>query len=178
MADITSYYTVKQDQRGELKLILARDPRASVAKLPSKLGGGSQHQVVVPSIKSTIGDPHTDAAVHTVAAKPQVVTAGNVGQKKQQAHLPVSRVRTIMKTNVKSSQNTLLFSQDSVMTITKATVSASDKLCDCYKGWSGVASFRSLHAQRLSLTAGDKSWVWQPGNEAGSSKLAIEHTLV
>lgn len=128
MADITSYYTVKQDQRGELKLILARDPRVSVAKLPSKSGGGSQPQVVVPSTKSTSGVIsqavlHTDGTVHTAAVKPPVVAAGNMSQKKQQAHLPISRVRTIMKTNVKSSQNTLQFGQDSVMTITKATVS-------------------------------------------------------
>lgn len=42
--------------------------------------------------------------------------------------LPLSRVKTIMKTNIQSSQPNLQLSQDSVLLITKATVSS---LADC-----------------------------------------------
>ena len=136
MADITTYYTVSQDQKGELKLILARDPRVSGAKSPganlpkpeSEGGGGgggggregNQHSLVTKSSPASHGTLHPDTTVQNLAVRPQVTTAAH---KKQQVQLPMSRVRTIMKTNVKSSQNTLMIGQDSVITITKATVS-------------------------------------------------------
>ena len=137
MADITTYYTVRQDQKGELKLILARDPRASGSKSPGANlpkpeseggggegggGGGNQHSVVTKSSPASHGALHPDATAQTLVVRPQVTTAAH---KKQQVQLPMSRVRTIMKTNVKSSQNTLMIGQDSVITITKATVSCS-----------------------------------------------------
>ena len=137
MADITAYYTVRQDQKGELKLILARDPRASGSKPPGANlpkpeseggggegggggGGGNQHSVVTKSSPASHGALHPDTTAQTLVVRPQVTTATH---KKQQVQLPMSRVRTIMKTNVKSSQNTLMIGQDSVITITKATVS-------------------------------------------------------
>lgn len=140
MADITTYYTVRQDQKGELKLILARDPRVSGAKSPGanlpkpeseggrgEGGGGggggregNQHSLVTKSSPASHGTLHPDTTVQNLAVRPQGTTAAH---KKQQVQLPMSRVRTIMKTNVKSSQNTLMIGQDSVITITKATVS-------------------------------------------------------
>ena len=136
MADITTYYTVRQDQKGELKLILARDPRGPSSKSPganlpkpeSEGGGGeggggggdNQHSVVTKSSPASHGALHPDTTAQTLVVRPQVTTATH---KKQQVQLPMSRVRTIMKTNVKSSQNTLMIGQDSVITITKATVS-------------------------------------------------------
>ena len=137
MADITTYYTVRQDQKGELKLILARDPRGAGSKSPGANlpkpesegeggegggGGDNQHSVpvVTKSSPASHGALHPDTTAQTLVVRPQVTTATH---KKQQVQLPMSRVRTIMKTNVKSSQNTLMIGQDSVITITKATVS-------------------------------------------------------
>ena len=42
--------------------------------------------------------------------------------RKQRVSLPVSRVRTIMKTNVQSSQQSVNISQDSVLVLSRATV--------------------------------------------------------
>ena len=42
--------------------------------------------------------------------------------RKQHVSLPVSRVRTIMKTNVQSSQHSVNISQDSVLVLSRATV--------------------------------------------------------
>lgn len=42
--------------------------------------------------------------------------------RKQRVSLPVSRVRTIMKTNVQSSQQSVNISQDSVLMLSRATV--------------------------------------------------------
>ena len=124
MAEMITTYTVKQGQGHELKLTLTRDPRATSAKSP-------------PDMKqSSLKPPPILIPSHATPQLPQMSTSGAGGQslssgagqssssKKQQVQLPISRVKTIMKTNVKSSQNSLLISQESVVVITKATVSS------------------------------------------------------
>ena len=53
------------------------------------------------------------------------LATGPLPPKRQQVILPVTRIKTIMKTNVKSSQSSLNVGQDSVMVIAKATVSST-----------------------------------------------------
>ena len=150
--DITMF-TVKKSPGQGLRLTLTRDPRSLTAKLPSKPSpklpsktfpklptspfisspasavDASEESIPSPGVGNQLSasEPPSRSMTDQSSASVQPRAKGMTGRsssKRQQTLLPVSRVKTVMKTNVKSSQYTLSgYSQESVMVVTKATVS-------------------------------------------------------
>ncbi len=125
--DITMF-TVKQNPIHGLKLTLVRDPRSLTAKIPSKLSPAKTTSPAIPPPRPPAPARPWDHGYS--AKKPEIKVDSNVRAKQEalsrrpQPSLPVSRVKMVMKTNVKSGQSSVSgISQESVMVVAKATVS-------------------------------------------------------
>ncbi len=117
-------FTVKQSPIQGLKLTLVRDPRSLSAKIPVKPSPKPAAAIPPPApSSSSASSSEPQEKPRTVVQIPAKSSSGH-SSKKYQPLLPVSRVKMVMKTNVKSSQNSLSgISQESVMVVSKATVS-------------------------------------------------------
>lgn len=150
--DITSF-TVKQGPIHGLKLTLVRDPRSLTAKIPGK---SSPTKTITPAIPPPAPAP----SVHDQSSSKSQVKVGlapkrssrPASSRRHQALLPVSRVKMVMKTNVKSSSVNGV-SQESVVIVSKATVSRLELAMIC----TNIQMHKHTHTGIVHSTTGERS---------------------